>query len=163
MDLRILKKVTHGMYILSSKNNLNKINAQISDSVMQITFNPPKIAVSVNNKNLTCDFIKESNLFCISILDEKFPLKNIEIFGFKSGREINKFENLNYSLTINGLPYLTDTIGFLECKVIDKIDVGTHTLFIGEVINYNLFNDNSPMTYLYYYQNKKNNNFGKED
>jgi ferric-chelate reductase [NAD(P)H] len=158
MNLKILEKISYGMYIISSKNNSNKINAQIADAVIQITSQPPKIAIAINNNNLTCDFIKESDLFCISILPENFPLKMIGLFGFRSGRKINKFENLNYKLTANGLPYLAETLGFIECKVINKINEGTHTLFTGEVIDCEFLNDASPMTYSYYHEIKRGGN-----
>lgn len=157
MDLKVLEKISYGMYMLSSKNG-DRINGQIVDALMQITAEPPKIAVAVNNKNLTCEFIKESGLFCVSILPECFPLKLIGHFGFKSGREINKFETINYKKTANGLPYLPETIGFIECKVINAINEGTHTLFSAEVIDCGLLNDANAMTYFYYHYLKRGGN-----
>jgi len=153
MNLLTLEKISYGMYIVSSKKDDN-LNGQIADSVFQITSTPAKIAISINNLNLTYDFIKESNLFCISILPTDFPLKLIGHFGFKSGREIKKFENIEYELTENGLPYLKNSLGFIECKVINSVSERTHCLFIGEVIACDILNTGEPMTYSYYHEIK---------
>jgi len=81
-------------------------------------------------------------------------LKLIGQFGFKSGKEINKFENIEYKLTKNGLPYLKNSLVFIECKVINFVSEGTHTIFIGEVIESDILNIGEPMTYSYYHEIK---------
>lgn len=157
MNLKTLEKISYGMYIVSSKKN-DKINGQIANSVFQITSTPAKIAISINNRNLTHSFIEESKLFCISILSTDFPLRLIGDFGFKSGREINKFENIEYELTENGLPYLKNSLGFIECKVINSVSENTHSIFIGEVIACDILNTGEPMTYSYYHKIKGGSN-----
>jgi flavin reductase (DIM6/NTAB) family NADH-FMN oxidoreductase RutF/rubredoxin len=149
MNLKTLEKISYGMYIVSSKKN-DKINGQIANSVFQITSTPATLAISINKHNLTHSFIEESKLFCISILPTDFPLKLIGHFGFKSGREINKFENIEYKSTENGLPYLKNSLGFIECKVINSVSAGTHTIFLGEVIGSDILSTGEPMTYSYY-------------
>ncbi|HCI56405.1 MAG TPA: High molecular weight rubredoxin [Bacteroidales bacterium] len=151
MNIKILDKISYGMYMISSREN-NKINGMIANTVFQITAEPPKIAISINNRNLTHSYIEESGLFCISILSVDFPLKLIGHFGFKSGREINKFENIKYKLTENGLPYLENSLGFIECKVVRSVSEGTHTVFTGEVTGCDILNQGEPMTYLYYHE-----------
>ncbi|PIU18864.1 MAG: flavin reductase [Elusimicrobia bacterium CG08_land_8_20_14_0_20_44_26] len=153
MNFKTLEKISYGMYIVSSKKN-DKINGQVANSVFQITSTPAKIAISINKNNLTHSFIEESKLFCISILPTDFPLKLIGQFGFKSGKEINKFENIEYKLTKNGLPYLKNSLVFIECKVINFVSEGTHTIFIGEVIESDILNIGEPMTYSYYHEIK---------
>ncbi len=145
------------MYIVGSKKE-DSLNGQLADSVFQVTSTPAKIAISINKLNLTRDFIEESKLFCISILPIDFPLKLIGHFGFKSGREINKFENIEYELTENGLPYLKNSLGFIECKVINSVSESTHSIFIGEVIACDILNTGEPMTYSYYHEIKGGGN-----
>lgn len=157
MNLITLEKISYGMYIVSSKKD-NTLNGQIANSVFQITATPANIAISINKLNLTHDFIKESKLFCLSILLTDFPMKLIGTFGFKSGREINKFENIEYELTQNGLPYLKNSAGFIECKVINFVSEGTHSIFIGEVIACETLNAGEPMTYSYYNEIKGGGN-----
>jgi ferric-chelate reductase [NAD(P)H] len=152
MNLQTFTKLSYGLYIISSKKD-DKFNGQIADCVMQITANPPIIAVSINRKNLTNEFIKASKLFTVSILSKNATLKFIGNFGFKSGRELDKFKEVNYQLGVTGVPIILDnTIGYLECEVINIIDIETHTIFLGKVVDAELFNDGEPMTYDYYHK-----------
>ena len=107
MNLKALHKISYGLYIICSKNN-EKINGQIANSIFQVTSDPPTIAVSINKKNFTHDCIDECKLFTISVLSEKTPMKFIGNFGFKSGRNIDKFKGVNYKLSNNGLPIVLD-------------------------------------------------------
>lgn len=155
MDLAALFKISYGLYIVSSKKD-EKFNGQIANAVMQVTSEPPKIAVCINKSNLTHEFIDYSKTFSISILSKDTPLTFIGQFGFKSGRDIDKFKDVNFEIGLSGAPIIKDyTVSFVECKVLDKFDVGTHSIFIGEVINCGKFNDNEVMTYSYYYEVKK--------
>jgi flavin reductase (DIM6/NTAB) family NADH-FMN oxidoreductase RutF/rubredoxin len=151
MNQQTFNKLSYGLYIVSSKMG-DKLNGQIADCIMQITAEPVSIAVSINKKNLTHEYIKASKLFSVSILSQSATLKFIGLFGFKSGREINKFKEVNYKQGITGAPIVLDnTIGYLECEMIDSLDVGTHTIFIGKVIAAEVLTDEEPMTYDYYY------------
>ena len=77
-------------------------------------------------------------------------------FGFKSGRELDKFKDLNYKVGISGAPFiLENTIGYIEAKLIGNNDVGTHTIFIGKVIDAQILKDDEPMTYAYYHEVKR--------
>jgi len=90
MDPKTFHKVSYGLYVVSSKMG-EKFNGQIANTVIQVTSDPPKIAVVINKQNLTSDFIRESNVFTVSILSKTSPMKFIGHFGFKSGRELDKF------------------------------------------------------------------------
>ena len=94
-------------------------------------------------------------MFTISVLSEETPMKFIGTFGFKCGRDIDKFKGINYKLGKTKAPIVTDySIAAIEAKLIDKIDVETHTIFIGEIINAETFSDEIPMTYEYYHKIK---------
>jgi flavin reductase (DIM6/NTAB) family NADH-FMN oxidoreductase RutF len=154
MDRKALHKISYGLYVVCSKNN-EKINGQIANSIFQVTSEPPTIAVSINKLNLTHEYITKSKVFTISVLSEEAPMKFIGTFGFKCGRDINKFEEVNYKLGETKTPIVTDySIAAIEAKVIDKIDVGTHTIFIGEIIDSEILSDKTPMTYEYYHKVK---------
>ncbi|MDI6861681.1 MAG: flavin reductase family protein [Caldisericia bacterium] len=156
MDLTALFKINYGLYIISSKFE-NKLNGQIANAVMQVTSEPPKIAICLNKNNLTHEFIEKSRIFTISILSKETPLTFIGHFGFKSGRDIDKFKDVNFIIgEKTGAPIVKDyTVAFIECKVIEKFDVGTHTIFIGEVLNCDKLSEDEPMTYAYYHEVKK--------
>ena len=155
MNLKALHKCSYGLYIISSRKG-DKINGQIANTVFQVTSEPPTIAVTINNKNLTHEFITESKVFTASILSQDAPLSFIGHFGFKSGRDLDKFEGTNYLMGDTRTPVVTDhTLAYLEARVIKQVDVGTHTIFISEVVGADVIKEGEPMTYAYYHQVKR--------
>jgi flavin reductase (DIM6/NTAB) family NADH-FMN oxidoreductase RutF/rubredoxin len=149
-----LHKISYGLYVVCSKNK-EKINGQIANAIFQVTSKPPTIAISINTQNLTHEYIKKSKIFTISVLSEETPMKFIGNFGFKSGRIINKFENVNYKLGKTNVPViLENAVAYIEAKVIDEINVGTHTIFIGKVQDAEILTEGHPMTYEYYHKFK---------
>jgi flavin reductase (DIM6/NTAB) family NADH-FMN oxidoreductase RutF len=155
MNKKTFYKVSYGMYVISSKMN-EKTNGQIANTVFQITSEPPTIAVSINKQNLTHEYIQESKVFIASILSKETPMEFIGNFGFKSGREVDKFKDTDYKVGVTGAPVvLENIIGYLEAKVINAIDAGTHTVFIGRVVDAEIIKDDEPMTYAYYHEIKK--------
>jgi ferric-chelate reductase [NAD(P)H] len=155
MDLSALQKISYGVYVVSSHDD-KKLNAQIANSVLQITSEPATVAVSINKKNLTHEFIKDSEVFAVSILCQTTPLPFIGNFGFKSGRDIDKLKNINYRLGQTGSPIVTDNaVSYLETEVLQDIDAGTHTIFIGKVVAAEILNEEPVMTYEYYHQVKR--------
>jgi len=86
MNFEAFKKISYGLYIVSSKKN-SKINGQIANTVFQVSADPPLIAVCINKENLTHEFIENSKVFCISVLAKDAPLRIIGQFGFRSGRD----------------------------------------------------------------------------
>ncbi|MCK5226468.1 MAG: rubredoxin [Planctomycetes bacterium] len=151
LDLESLFNLSYGMCIISSKSD-DKLNGCIVNTVFQITPEPPMMAVSVNKKNLTNEFINKSKVFTISILAEDTPMEFIGRFGFKKGKDIDKFQDVNYKIGQNGVPIVTDnTVGFIEAEVTDKIEIETHTLFIAKITACETIDENKiPMTYNYY-------------
>ena len=155
MNLKALHKISYGLYVVSSKRN-DKFNGQIANTVFQITSEPPTIAVSINKQNLTHGYIQESKVFTTSILSKETPMKFIGHFGFKSGRELDKFKDVNYKVGVTGAPVVLENIvGYLEAEVVDSLDAGTHTVFIGKVVDAKIIKDGEPMTYAYYHEIKK--------
>ena len=99
------------------------------------TIHPTRVAISVLNTNYTCDLLKESGVFALSVLDEQCTFDSIKHFGFQSGRDVDKFEGIKMPEDVNGIPYM----GWYACavisgKVVESHDLGTHTLFIAEVV-----------------------------
>ncbi|PNX49036.1 MAG: High molecular weight rubredoxin [Thermoplasmata archaeon M11B2D] len=154
MDKKTFHKISYGLYIICSKNG-EKTNGQIANALFQVTSEPPTIAVSINKRNLTHEYINKSKVFTVSILDKKTPLTLIGTFGFKSGRDIDKFKNIKFKSGTSHVPIVLDnTLGYLEANVIDTIDVGTHTIFVGKIIDAAMLSQESVMTYEYYHEVK---------
>ena len=155
MDSRVLHKIGYGVYIVTSKGS-GGVNGQTANAVMQVTSQPPQIALGINKTNLTHDYIKESGEVAVSILAQDAPLNLIGRFGFKSGREVDKFDGADYRLCHNGCPVLLEhSVGYLEGKVGKEIDAGTHTVFIVEIVDSQSLREAEPMTYAYYHQVKR--------
>jgi flavin reductase (DIM6/NTAB) family NADH-FMN oxidoreductase RutF/rubredoxin len=154
MEPKALHKISYGLYVICSKKG-EKINGQIANAIFQVTAEPQTIAISINKKNLTHEYIEDSKVFTISVLSKDTPMNFIGNFGFKSGRDIDKFEKVGYTLGKTKIPIIIDnSLAYVEAKVIDKTDVGTHTLFIGKVENAEILTDDEPMTYAYYHECK---------
>jgi ferric-chelate reductase [NAD(P)H] len=151
LDLESLFKLNYGMCIISSKK-ADKFNGCIVNTVFQLTPEPPMVAVSINRQCLTREYIAESRVFTVSILSQEAPMLFIGTFGFRSGRDIDKFKGVNYKTGLTGAPIILDnTAAFLEAEVTESIDVITHTLFIAKIVACEtLDEDAEPMTYNYY-------------
>lgn len=155
MDPNVLHNLNYGMYIISV-NKEKAINGQIANTVFQITSQPVTIAISINKKNLTHEYIESTCGFTVSVLDESTPLAFIGKFGFKTGRKEDKFKDVKYLMLPSGCPVVLDnTICYIEAKVIMKLDCGTHTLFLGQMTDAKMLTSGKPMTYDYYHQVKR--------
>lgn len=150
INLESLFKLSYSMCIVSSKKN-GRYNGCILNTVFQLTPEPPMVAISLNNQSLTNEYINDSGVFAVSILSEDTPMPLIGRFGFRSGREIDKFEKLAYKTGVTGAPVITDhTVAFLEAAVTNSINVESHTLFIAKIAACETLRDSEPMTYNYY-------------
>lgn len=155
MELKALYKLGYGLYIVSSKKG-EKFNGQVANTVFQISSQPPTLAVSINKSNLTYEYIRQSRVFTVSILAQDTPLAFIGHFGFKSGRDIDKFKGINHKTGVTGAPIVTDhALAYLEAKVTQEVDAGTHRIFIGELVGAEVIGEGEPMTYAYYHQVKR--------
>ena len=155
MDPNVLHNIGYGMYVVAS-NKGDLSNGQIVNTLFQITSQPVTVAVSINKQNLTHEFIEKSSRFSASILSKDAPLNFIGRFGFKSGRDGDKFGGVKVKRLASGCPVVLDyAIGYLEAKVINKLDCGTHTLFIGEMTDSSILKTGAPMTYAYYHEVKR--------
>lgn len=156
INFEALFKLTYGLYIVSSGDK-NRGGGFISNTFFQVTAEPPRFASCCNKDNHTAELIQKMGAFSVSIIHQEASADLIGRFGYKSGRDFNKMEGMQVKYGETGVPIvLNDTIAFLECKVIQTIDVGTHWMFIGELIQSELLDDSKEaLTYLYYREVKK--------
>lgn len=149
MNNNVFRNLSYGVYIVSCKTD-DKYTGCVVNSIMQITSSPATIALSVNHENYTNKIIEEKKRFAVSILSEESAPLSIGTFGFRSGRDFDKFGVIDYQV-IDNLPIIKDACAYLICDVKDKIETSTHTVFIAEVTNGDLLDDKKPMTYAYYH------------
>jgi flavin reductase (DIM6/NTAB) family NADH-FMN oxidoreductase RutF len=145
-----LFQVTHGLYILTSKRG-DKFNGQCLDALMQVTNMPPRIAIGVGKRSLTHEMISESKIFVANVIDREDSAcwEMVKHFGFQSGRKTDQFAHLAYEIGEVGAPILPGSKAFFECKVnMDlTLNLGTHTLFMGDVIRAGAREAGEPLTY----------------
>ena len=149
-----LNKLSYGLYIVSSSHD-GKKNGQLANTVFQITPNPPRMAIALNKENLTHEMVDKSGFFSVSVLEEETPLTFIGLFGFKSGKDIDKFEKVAYQMEDDCPIVIENTLSFLNAKLVAKMDAGSHTLFMGEIIGGQILKEGKPLTYEFYKEQKK--------
>ncbi len=150
LDISPVFTLSYGLYTIGSKSG-DRVNAQIANAVFQITADPVRIAVSINRSELTNDFIKDSGYLSIGVLSQEADLPFIGNFGFKSGRDTDKFKNIKYITTPSGCPCPAEnTVACIELKIESSVEIDTHTLFIGKMTDCIMVGNGIPMTYTYY-------------
>ena len=155
MDTKALYSLQYGVFMLGTKAG-GKINACITNTCFQAANGPTRIAISVIKQNLTCQMIEESGAFVLSVLDRSCSFETIKRFGYQSGRDADKFAGFEYETAQNGCPYISkETCAVIEAKVCNKLDLGTHMLFIAEVTEAKVLGNGEPLTYAYYQSNVK--------
>ena len=156
MNVEAYFKVTYGLYIVSSASG-SKRNGYVSNTVFQVTADPPQFAIACSKNNLTTSLIKQSGNFGITVLEKDTSADIIGTFGYKSGNEIDKFSSVRFKTGETGSPILLENaIAYFECEVVQELDVGSHLLFIGKVVNNELIKpDADPLTYAWYREVRK--------
>ena len=155
LDLRVFQDLSYGLYIVTSKDG-DKINGQLVNTVIQVTSDPPRVAVIINKENLTHEFILKSKLFAAMVLDDNASMVFLGPFGFRSGRDVNKFEKAGYKPGSTGCPIVTEnTLSMIEAKVINHIDLGSHTVFVADVVTSEVLKTGTPLTYKFYHEHLK--------
>jgi ferric-chelate reductase [NAD(P)H] len=143
------------MYVVSSFKG-ERLNAQVANTLFQVASEPRLVAVSINKSNLTHEFIEASGFFTASVVTEAAPMAFIGKFGFRSGRELDKFKDTAFERLASGCPVVLDfCCGYIEAKVSSRHDCGEHSLFIAEVTGMEKTGEGKPMTYDYYHEIKK--------
>ena len=156
MDKKAMYKLSYGLFVLTTKLG-DKDNGCITNTAIQVTTEPNRIAFAVNKMNYTHDMLLESKTFNISIISEEADFELFKRFGFQSGREVDKFEGYDkYDVASNGITYIKDgTNAYISGTVFAKLDLGSHTLFICDVTDMEVLSDAKSATYEYYQENIK--------
>lgn len=147
---KITRKITQGMYILTTQGG-----GCVVDAVSQISAGDnPLIAVAVMKKNYTNELCNKNNTFALSIISKDTNPEIIKTFGLNSMRDIDKFAETKVE-EVDGLKVIEDSLGYMICEKIDSIENETHTLFIGKLIEADVYKDAEAMSYDYYQEHKE--------
>lgn len=155
MDNHVMNKLSYGLFVLTAKAD-GKDNGCIINTAIQVTTSPNRILIAVNKDNYTHDMIMNTREFNLTILDESATFDTFKQFGFQSGRDTDKLVEIAFSRAENGIVYLTkESNGYISGKVVEMIDLGTHTAFIADVTEGEILSEQPSATYSYYHANIK--------
>ena len=155
IDSTALFNIGYGLYVVTT-NDGKKDNGCIVNTVTQLTSSPERVAVTINKANYTHDTVKETGVLNVNCLSVDAPFKVFEAFGFKSGRDTDKFSDCNPARSENGLAVLPKYINaFMSLKVESYVDLGTHGMFICSLTEAKVVSDKETMSYTYYHKNVK--------
>lgn len=155
MKVNAFHKLSYGMYLVASEFD-GKKSGYIANTVFQVTSEPAQVAISCHKSNFTTKVILDSGVFSVSVLKMKVNMKLIGDFGFMSSSGMEKFSGINYIKGRLGIPVVFDSsVAWFECKVTKSIDLGSHILVVGEVVDADLISDEAPLTYQYYREHYK--------
>lgn len=151
IDIKAFYKITYGLYLVSTEYK-GSLNAYIANTVFQLTSEPARFAISCSKDNFSAKLISASKKFAFSILEKDVEQSLISRFGYKSGKDIDKFKGIEYFLGELGIPLVKEgSIAYFECEVEQTIDVGSHLVFVGKLKNNKMLNgDKEPLTYADY-------------
>lgn len=154
-DMTALFKIGYGLYVVTSYDGI-KDNGMIVNTVSQVTSSPNRIAVCINKQNYSHDTILKTGIMNVNCLSVEAPFSVFETFGFKSGKNVNKFAGQNVRHSENGLVFLPRYINaFMSLEVEQYVDLGTHGMFICTISEAQVMSDKETMTYSYYQENVK--------
>ncbi len=154
-DMTALFRIGYGLYVVTS-NDGKCDNGLIVNTVSQVTDSPNRVAVTINKRNYSHDVIKETGVMNVNCLSVEAPFSVFESFGFRSGRDVDKFADCKPLRSDNGLVFLPKYINaMMSLKVEQYLDLGSHGMFICSVTEARVLSDKETMTYTYYQQNVK--------
>ena len=155
IDPKALFKIGYGLYVVTS-NDGHKDNGCIVNTVVQLTENPYRVAVNINKANYSHSTIKTTKKLNVNVLSTEAPFSVFQNFGFKSGRDNNKFEGIDAWHSSNGLAVLPKYINaYMSLEVENYVDLGSHGMFICRVVDSKVITQVETMTYNYYQANIK--------
>ena len=150
-DKKAMYELSYGLFVLTAKDG-EKDNGCIVNTAIQAASAPNQISICVNKANYTHDMIMKTKEFTVSILSQEAKFELFKQFGFQSGRDVNKFDAFSAcERGQNGIYYITEgTNAFISVKVDKTVDLGSHTMFIGEVTDMETLSEAPSVTYEYY-------------
>ena len=156
MDKKAMYKLSYGLFVLTAKEG-GKDNGCIINTAIQAASTPNQMSICVNKANYTHDMIMRTGEFTVSVISQKATFELFKRFGFQSGREADKFAGFTaFGRGQNGICYVTEgTNAYISVKVDKTEDLGSHTMFIGEITDMEVLGEEASATYDYYMKNIK--------
>ena len=154
MNQSSLHKLTCGLYVISSAFE-KESSGCVANTLQQVTSSPVQLSITLNKNNYTEQLIEKSGVFNAVVLPQDVDMDTIRHFGFQSGKDVDKYGTFPHQLDAQNIPYI-DGVGvcYFTCKVVSTLDVGSHVIFVGEVVDMDVLSDKEVITYAYYHKVK---------
>ncbi len=156
MNIEAFFKVSYGLYIIGAAYNGEKVG-YVANTAFQVTAEPARFAISCSKDNHSGNIIRKSGAFSMSILEKYDSTDIIGLFGYKSSADVDKYSNTSYITGKTGAPIVVDKcVAWFECELEQEVELDTHIIFIGKLVNFDLLDAaKEPLTYSYYRDVKK--------
>jgi len=141
---KALLALSYGVHVIGSRSGDGSMNAMLADWVMQVSFKPRLVAVSIENDARTLRFIRETKAFTVNLLHEKdgidiarkvvMPSEAKKVRGRSeaaAAQVIDKLDGVPYGLHDNGCPVLDRALGWIACEAVAFHETGDHTIVVG--------------------------------
>lgn len=154
MDNKAFFKLSYGLYVVSS-NCDSKDSACIANTFVQVTSDPARVCITLNKNNYTTKLIENSCVYNVGVLLDDVDMDIIRRFGFQSGKDVDKFDGIDYETDCQNVKQITNGIAAsFSVKVISMTDVGTHIMFVGDVVDCKVLDESEVLTYANYHSKK---------
>ena len=142
--LKALEKITYGIYVLTTKNGA-EINGMIASWVSQVSFSPPLVMVGVRKNRYSHKMVREGGVFALNVLGKESSALTGK---FKSPSPEEKFKGIRWESKTTGAPLINEALAYMDCTLINSVDAGDHTIFIGKIVDADILREGIPMTSL---------------
>ncbi|MCI6844809.1 MAG: flavin reductase [Coriobacteriaceae bacterium] len=151
MDAKALFSFSYGLYVVSA-NDGKGVGACLINTALQVTSDPMQVAVTINKENHTAQVVRAAGHFTLTVVSKTADMPFIGRFGFQSSANTDKFAGIPTKASPLSDPYTTEhACAMVCCAVVNAVDLGTHVMFVGEVVDAERISDEDPMTYAYYH------------
>lgn len=152
MDKKAFFTMPSGLYVVSAEFEGLRAGCIVNTAV-QVTSQPPRISVAINKENVTSGAVVRAGAFAVTVVDRSADMLYIGNFGFRTSGTFDKFQNYEVRTTALGAPYVPEhAAAVFSCRLVQTVDVGTHLLLVGEVVDADRLGDVAPLTYDYYHR-----------
>jgi flavin reductase (DIM6/NTAB) family NADH-FMN oxidoreductase RutF len=134
LTYQLLRNLTSPVVAVTSER-AGKENGMILDSAVRASIAPtvPRLSVYIHKFNYSHDMVYESGRFALHLLHTR-QFDVVRRLGFVSGKDRNKLDGLPHHRGVLGLPILDECFAHFECQVVNVMDTGSSTLFLGDVL-----------------------------
>ncbi|GAC1567622.1 MAG: flavin reductase family protein [Ktedonobacteraceae bacterium] len=141
---QVLRMFTYGLYAVSCVDE-GEVNIFTANWLTQVSFDPPLIAISVENDSKSLPMILRSRKFAVNVL-RSGQRELAGKLGKSAIQHPDKLVGIEYDSGVNGCPILRDALAWVACKVRHTVEAGDSSLIVAEVMDVGMLGEGQPLT-----------------